>query len=72
MFVTLIYVDPDTNLERKYWRGFEMLFWRIMEKIKWSEKVTYEEILDPIGKKRTLPIVMRRKYNWVVHSLRRS
>ena len=32
----------------------EMWCWRRMEKIKWSEKVTNEQVLDRIGEKRTL------------------
>ena len=32
-----------------------MWCWRRMEKIKWSEKVTNEQVLDRIGEKRTLP-----------------
>jgi hypothetical protein len=34
--------------------SFEMWYWRRMEKIKWSEKVTNEQFLDRIGEKRTL------------------
>ena len=33
---------------------FEMWCWRRMEKIKWSEKVINEHVLDCIGEKRTL------------------
>ena len=40
-----------------------------MEKIKWSEKVTNEQVLDRIGEKRTL---IRRKANWIGHILRRN
>ena len=42
------------KLERKYLEGFEMWFWRRMEKIKWSEKVIIELVLDRIGEKRKL------------------
>ena len=31
-----------------------MWFWMRMEKIKWSEKVTKEQVLGRIGEKRTL------------------
>ena len=42
-----------------------MWYWRRMEKIKWSEKVTNEQVLDHIGEKRTLlNNVLRRKANW--------
>ena len=44
-----------------------MLRWRRMEKIKWSEKVTNEQVLERIGDKRTLVNnILRRKANWVV------
>ena len=46
-----------------------------MEKIKWSEKVTNEQVLDrrPIGEKRTLiNNILRRKVNWIGHILRRN
>ena len=42
------------KLERKYLESFEMWCWRGMEKIKWSERVTNEQVLDRIGEKRTL------------------
>ena len=44
-----------------------------MEKIKWSEKVTNEQVLDRIGEKRKLlNIILRRKANWIGHILRRN
>ena len=44
-----------------------------MEKIKWSEKVTNEQVLDRIGEKRTLiNNILRRKTNWVGRILRRD
>ena len=50
-----------------------MWCWRRMEKIKWSEKVTNEQVLDRIGEKRTLlNNILRRKANWVSHILRRN
>ena len=39
-----------------------------MEKIKWSEKVTNEQVFDRIGEKRTLlNNILRRKVNWIGH-----
>ena len=61
------------KLERKYLEKFEIWCWRRMEKIKWSEKVTNEQVLDRIGEKRTLlNNVLRRKANWIGHILRRN
>jgi hypothetical protein len=44
-----------------------------MEKIKWSEKITNEQVLGRIGEKRTLiNNILRRKANWIGHILRRN
>ena len=44
-----------------------------MEKIKWSEKVTNEQVLERIGEKRTLlNNIHYRKKNWIGHILRRN
>ena len=44
-----------------------------MEKIKWSEKVTNEQVIDLIGEKRTLiNNIQPRKANWIGHILRRN
>ena len=43
-----------------------------MEKIKWSEKVTNEQVLERIRKKRTLlKNILFRKANWIGHILKR-
>ena len=42
------------KLERKYLGSFEMWCWRRMEKIKWLEKVTNEQVHEHKGQKRTL------------------
>ena len=48
-----------------------MWCWKRMEKIKWSEKLTNEQVLDRIGEKRTLlNNILRRKANWIGHILR--
>ena len=42
-----------------------------MKKIKWSEKVTNEQVLERIGEKRALlHNILRRKVNWIGHILR--
>ena len=44
-----------------------------MEKIKWSEEVTNKQALVSIGEKRKLiKNILRRKANWVRHSIRRD
>ena len=43
-----------------------------MEKIKWSEKVTNEQVLGHIGEKMSLlNNILRRKAYWIGHILRR-
>ena len=42
-----------------------------MEKIKWSEKVINEQVLERIREKRTLlNNILPRKVNWIDHALR--
>ena len=51
----------------------EMWCWRRMKKIKWSEKVTNERVLELIGEKRALlnnTSFLRRKDNRIGHILR--
>ena len=44
-----------------------------MEKIKWSEKVTNEQVHERIGKKRTFPNnILLRKANCIGHILSRN
>ena len=50
-----------------------MQSWRRMEKIKWSEKVNSEHVLELIEEKRTLlNNILRRKPNWIGNILRRN
>ena len=61
------------QMEQEYLESFEMWCLRRMEKLKWSEKVTNEEILERMGKKRTrLNNMLRRIGNWIGHILRRN
>ena len=44
-----------------------------MKKIKWSEKVTNEQVLERIGEKGALlNNIVRRNANWIGHILRRN
>ena len=55
------------KLERKYLENFEMCCWRKMENIKWSEKITNEQVIDRIGERRTLiNNILCRKVSWMV------
>ena len=53
--------------------SFEMWCWKKMEKIKCSEKVTNEQVLERIGEKSTLlNNIIPRKANCIGHILRRN
>ena len=61
------------KLERKHFESFEMWCWRRMKKMKLSEKVTNEQVLESIGEKNTLlNNILRRKANWIGYVLRRD
>ena len=52
-----------------------MWCWRRMQKIKWSENVTNEQVLDCIGENRTIQRInnpLSRKVNWFGHIVRRN
>jgi hypothetical protein len=61
--------SPETWTLRKLGQNY----FERMEKMKLSEKVTNEQVLDRIGEKRTLlNNMLRRKANWIGHILRRN
>ena len=47
-----------------------MWFGRRMKKIKWSQKITNEQVLEPIEGMILLNTILRRKVNWIGHILR--
>ena len=50
---------------------FEVWYWRRMEKIRWSMKVTNEQVIERIGEKRTfVNNSLNRKANWIGNILR--
>ena len=61
------------KLERKYLDSFEMWCCRRIEKIKWSEKVTNEEVLERMRETRTLlSHILRIEANSLGHIVRRN
>ena len=60
------------KLERKYLESFKIWCWKKMEKIKWTEKVTNEQVLKRIGQNKILLNILHRKANWIGHILRRN
>ena len=50
-----------------------MWCWRRMEKIKWSEEVTNEQVPEHIGKNmKLLNNILQREEDWISHILRRN
>ena len=50
-----------------------MWCWMRMDKVKWIEKVTNEDVLRRMRKKKTLlENILGRKTNWIGHNLRRN
>ena len=61
------------KLESRHLKSFKMWCWRRMEKIKWSENVTNEQVLESMGEKRALlNNSIRIKSNWIGRILRRN
>ena len=66
MFGALLYIAQRSGTKKigaEVLESFEMWCWRRMEKIKWSERVTNEQVLDRIGEKRTLLKNILRSYS---------
>jgi hypothetical protein len=60
-------------VDQKYKEGSEMLCWRRMEKISWTDHVRNEEVLHRVKEERNiLHTIKRRKANWIGHILRRN
>ena len=59
--------------ERNYLEAFEMWCWRRIEKIKWTDRVTNEDVLRRVGEERIIiKTILQRKANWIGHILRRD
>ncbi|KDR16678.1 hypothetical protein L798_09068 [Zootermopsis nevadensis] len=59
--------------EQKYLESFEMWCWRRIEKIRWTDRVTNEEVLRRVNEQRNiLQAITRRKANWLGHIMRRN
>jgi len=58
------------KVDQKYRGSFEMWYWRMMEKISWSDHMRYEEVLHRDKEERNiLHTVKRRKVNLIGHIL---
>jgi hypothetical protein len=60
-------------VDQKHLESFEMLCWRRMEKISWTDHVRNDEVLLRVKEQRNiLHEIRKRKANWVGHILRRN
>ncbi|KAJ4441534.1 hypothetical protein ANN_11390 [Periplaneta americana] len=59
--------------EEKRIEAFEMWIWRRMERVKWTERITNEAVLERVGEERMmLKLIRKRKRIWLGHWLRRN
>jgi hypothetical protein len=62
-----------SKVDQKYLESFEMLCWRRMEKISWTDHVRNKEVLHRVNEERNIVhTIKRRKSNWIGHILRRN
>jgi hypothetical protein len=60
-------------IDQKQLKRFEMLCWKRMEKIGWTDHVRNEEVLLRVKEQRNiLHEISKRKANWIGHILRRN
>jgi hypothetical protein len=61
------------EVDQKYLESFEMWYWRRMEKISWTDRVTNEEVLQRVKEERNIVhTIKRRKANWIGHISHRN
>ena len=74
VWTTLLYGSETWTLKKEDIRkleALEMWLWRRMEKIRWTDRITNEEVLNRVGVGRSLIEVLRnRKKKWIGHVLR--
>ncbi|KAJ4440155.1 hypothetical protein ANN_08293 [Periplaneta americana] len=59
--------------EEKQIKAFEMWMWRRMERVKWTDRIRNEAVLERVGEERMmLKLIRKRKRNWLGHWLRRN
>ncbi|KAJ4438520.1 hypothetical protein ANN_14465 [Periplaneta americana] len=59
--------------EEKRIEAFEMWIWRRMERMKWTDGIRNEAVLERVGEERImLKLIRKRKRNWLNHCLRRN
>jgi len=60
-----------TQADRDRIEALEMWIWQRMEKIRWMDKVTNEDVLKKVNEsKNMLNVIRQRKRKWIGHVLR--
>jgi hypothetical protein len=60
-------------MDQKHLESFEVLCWRRMEKISWTDHVRNEDVLLRVKEKRNiLHEIPKRKANWIGHILHKT
>jgi hypothetical protein len=59
-------------LDQKHMESFEMLCWRRMEKISWTDHARNEVLFRVKEQRNILHEILKRKANWIGHILRRN
>ncbi|KAJ4448165.1 hypothetical protein ANN_10178 [Periplaneta americana] len=66
-------ICKNMDITTKRIEAFEMWIWRRMERVKWTERLRNEAVLERVGEKRViLKLIKKRKMNWLGHWLRRN
>ncbi|KAJ4444161.1 hypothetical protein ANN_05950 [Periplaneta americana] len=61
------------NEEKRIDAAFEMWIWRRMERVKWTDRIRNEVVLERVGEEKTmLKLIRKRKRNLLNHWLRRN
>ena len=59
--------------EEKRIEAFEMWIWRRMERVKWTDRIRNEVVLERVGEERMmLKLIRKVKRNWLGHWLTRN
>ena len=70
----VVYGSETWTMQKEYIKrleAFEMWLWRKIMKVKWTEHITNEKVLEMVQEKRILiKTIEDRQKNWVGHVLR--
>uniref|UniRef100_A0A8D8RFD8 Craniofacial development protein 2 n=1 Tax=Cacopsylla melanoneura TaxID=428564 RepID=A0A8D8RFD8_9HEMI len=58
--------------DKKRIEAFEMWCWRRMMKIKWTERMNNERVLELVGETRQIWRMLERRHNWIGHLYRHN